>query len=129
MSKMRAPEMDVIRFNESDVIVASVSVPAGVLRVSGMADLDEIGAFAVGNQIYYTNNIPEDFYSILNSALDPDRNRINPNTVLYHSTDDGPRGMYIRNLIKYDSSTSLPGYDGDYEWPGKGKFDYFWMEQ
>ncbi len=81
MAKMRMAEMDVVRFNESDVIVAS-----GVLKLSGFGDSKaNTGSFTYKGNTYAASEI-----SSLKSVLSGDG---------YGNTGD----MYFRKTLESGS--------------------------
>ena len=120
MRKMKMPEMDVVRFNESDVIVASGEVPAGVLRVSGLVDsTSKNGTFAFlttegTTTSYKTNEIDAGFYSQLDSAFNTG-GQVSSNTLL---GVPGQNASAFRWCIDFDGRGQPLEFvpDGNYEW-------------
>ena len=72
MSKMSAPQMSVIRFNESDVIVASIG--GKTLRITGVGDgIPQNATYALGNgdsfNSYLLSYEPDMVLTSINSYL------------------------------------------------------------
>ncbi len=66
MTKMKMPELNIVRFNESDVIVASGGVPMGPLGIYGFTT-QETGRMTY-NDIDYTNSNKADLIAALGSG-------------------------------------------------------------
>ena len=121
MRKMKTPEMDVIRLNESDVIVASGggTVPAGILRMSGFDNTTSgDGTYAFGTKTYTSGQVGDDFYSDLTQTFEQ-WNVINGDTGLtipYGGSDLG-------TITWYDQEGwNAGGYDGDYTYSSGSGF-------
>ena len=118
MSKMKKPEIDIIRFNESDVVVASV--PANHLIVSNTNDsTPKNGTFAFGNKSYTTGALPSDFYAQLNTAFGTEN--IGGNTELHWPNPGSGEDIYsyLSWIISGDQGGQRAnGTDGDYTWDG-----------
>ena len=123
MRKMKTPEMDVIRFDESDVIVASGGpVPVGTLRLTGFNSGSEIGKFAIGGGGTYTSSEawgPE-FVSELNSTFDSENRNISIYTSIGTMSPEGYfSGSALDMIISGDEQGhDVSGYDGDYSYNG-----------
>ena len=104
MNKMNRPEMDVVRFIESDVIVAST----GVLRISNFADYDSGNGMMNYKGVDYTYNN----YSALGQAL-------NRKTTI-QTTESGYEYSYSTIFInEHEGGQVMEGVqtaDGDYYW-------------
>ncbi|MBP3810775.1 MAG: hypothetical protein ILA15_08655 [Clostridiales bacterium] len=112
MSKMRMPEMSVVRFNESDVIVASS------LTVSNAADggAHNLTVTRDGKTIFYNGQY--DAY-------------LNDMSKYYETTSQGSYLFYfggndpvsLDGLRESDNNgTDYAGVDGDYYYDGQGIF-------
>ncbi len=66
MTKMRTPEMKIVRFAERDVIVASGGVPMGPLGISGFTTRGT--GMMTYNDIDYTNSNKADLIAALGSG-------------------------------------------------------------
>lgn len=119
MRKMKTPEMDVIRFDESDVIVASGggTVPAGILRVSGLDNYEAgDGKFAFGTHSYTTGTMDSaDFYNQLNDTFQSSWGTISNSTSLNYDGGGTSLGWAIGDDLK---GSNAWGLDGDYTWNG-----------
>ena len=128
MKKMSEPKMDVVRFNESDVIVASGGV-SGVktLTVSGIGNgVDNDALFALGGnggtwsseQIEFRDS---SYVKSINSYLGVDAS--NRRICLNVPLATGGYGSYpLRNLAGDEYSSHDNNYrvdfNGDYTWNG-----------
>ena len=66
MTKMKMPELNIVRFNESDVIVASGGVPMGPLGINGFTTPGT--GMMTYNDIDYTNSNKADLIAALGSG-------------------------------------------------------------
>ena len=113
MRKMKTPEMDVVRFKESDVIVASGGVPAGVMTLTGYSDFTQgNGKMSFGGKDYSSE------YIIYNTA-----DFVN---AVQKSYPGAGNVMYLKNASQeesarnfawddYYSGMPIDDADGDYE--------------
>ena len=112
MRKMKTPEMDVIRFNESDVIVASGDpVPANTLRLTGFNSGSVVGKFQVGDNSYTTNSDVSGLYDDLSTLAGT---TVNGDTCV----SNGHYYMFSSLIRDDQGGMDLDGYDGDYTWSG-----------
>ncbi|MBO6193246.1 MAG: hypothetical protein J6O00_03595 [Clostridiales bacterium] len=112
MSKMRMPEMSVVRFNESDVIVASL-----VVRFDNYANTTpNDGAITVGGKTYTKNNSTIYGQNIF-VELGYDYVGSNPNVEYGGASHLGQNALYT--MIDNDhSATENQTVDGVYSWDG-----------
>ena len=114
MSKMRTPEMEVVRFKEADVIVAS---GYSSMSVSGFQNKTPNDAsFNVSGVASYTNDGTQDisaFYSALSTHYEA---TINGSTTL----DRGDVAASFTTLFERDASGTSRDFDGTYSWTGTG---------
>ena len=95
MSTMKRPEMEVLRFKEADIIVASVAT------LSGFNDTESYNAkIHFQDKDYTTNN--NDYF---------------PYTSPMFVNDHG-EGMVYGYLFQNDETGSPVDYDGTYHWNG-----------
>ena len=110
MSKMRMPEMDVVRFQESDVIVASS------IRIINVEDTVKKNAEVYRNDVLVGSNLDGSFTSFFNSY--------SPSTTFYRGNDDSP--FALDTIVNDDrSGVSVPDFDGTYAYQGNG----IWQKQ
>ena len=120
MSKMKMPEMSVVRFNESDVIVASA--PAGTwIRLVKFGDGEQNTATITrGGNVIFSN--------IHSQGFDPADYQLDDFTRYgggYTFQTNGAGPVSLNGLIEMDNTGSTnPGVDGYYEWDGNGTFSY-----
>lgn len=118
MKTMRAPKMDVVRFTESDVIVAS-SIRSGVFGFNNETAGD---AYITYNNIRYTDA------ESLRTVLEADGYRAEyklyvPNHATRSYIDAAD--MFTVDIAyeeNYETSILIP--DGDYIWDGRGFVHY-----
>ncbi len=121
MSKMRMPEMDVVRFQESDVIVAS-AVPVGAkLQVYNFGDNENYnGGIKYGNTPLFENK-QYGGTNILGDAF-PGRN---PEDLVFFYGDTSK--VSLHSMIEDDTpnvGTSVDsGVNGFYTYAGNGVFN------
>ncbi|MBR4556182.1 MAG: hypothetical protein IKO15_01765 [Clostridiales bacterium] len=114
MSKMRMPEMSVVRFTESDVIVASV---ASVVRLVNWGDGKAYnGVIKVGDEIIYnhTTSAP---------AIDTITSYLPTSSPSFHRNDSDSAPFDLSALItvdNHDGDTS--DIDGVYYWNSGNDF-------
>ena len=114
MSKMRMPEMSVVRFEESDVICASLYTVSGATDTTGWN---------------LTVKRPDGRTIFRNSNTDPGVDEMGSyggNGVLFYYSDS-TNAYSLYDLTVNDSrnpGTSLPNVDGSYTWDGY-KFDKY----
>ena len=122
MSKMKAPKMDVVRFNESDVIVASsgitISKYADATANNGVIKFGEFGEYTYTSQQATTYPTSNEFYHNL-----WDEFGMNPGTM--PNVEYGEASYSIDSLTSQEyrygnQNVSLP--DGFYSWDGVGRF-------
>lgn len=122
MSKMRMPEMSVVRFNESDVIVASGSPMDKYVALRGWNDTT-----AKNGEVYYVEGSTETL--IYNhSQSGSNTNRMNE----YFGNGDTAYTFYVGNtpwsfstMINSDTNGAATGntdMTGTYEWYGGSIF-------
>ena len=112
MSKMRMPEMSVVRFTESDVIVAS-----SVLKTAALYQFDNGGTNdayieAGGTTYYHTGSTNFD-------ALEAAYSNVNDDTKFYWDVGAEQYGQAtFSQLLGYDAGTSAQGNatDGNYDY-------------
>ena len=105
MSKMNRPEMDVVRFQESDVIVASSFI------LKGMGNGKEDGVFIFGGKDYSVANTGtrNPFYADFKEQTGTS---IGDMSVIYFG---GVVRGTLSSVVGYDT-VSDPAYDGTYYW-------------
>ena len=105
MSKMVAPKMDVVRFRESDVIVAS-----GVLRFTNFSDTVRAnGQVSYNGHTYDTSNYP--------TRVDAFINALGNKAYIVPTTTGISEG--VDNLLSYEyNREESVTADGDYYWDG-----------
>lgn len=105
MSKMRVPEMDVVRFKENDVIVASGGLP-NFFIVTGFNDSIPGNGIIKYNGVIYNKSNYTDLIDFLADQTDYDS---------YVKYQDMSQTIY--RLFKRSDGTSAAGYvDGTYVW-------------
>ena len=114
MSKMSAPEMDVIRFNESDVIVASVGAAEKTLSISGVGDGQGNTAFLnIGGTDYTSRHVIDsdsDFIAAYNTYMSG-LTTYSSSTLLHR----GQESLSIGTVLKDDADAGSS--DIYYHWP------------
>ena len=121
MTKMSTPEMDVIRFSESDVIVAS-GVVGKTLSISGVGDGDKGNAFLTIGGIPYSSNQVVNYTTGFSAAYNDYMSGLSTystGTMLHHS--DGNNSLTINGAFMYDAGTSTSDsynawVNGSYVW-------------
>ena len=115
MSKMTKPTVGVVRFTESDVIVAS-----GIMRVTGLGDgTPRTGTFAFGKRNYTASDIYGDgdynptFFSEFNAYFGTDYTDADPIMVRGESLK-----VLVSNEMDDTSASSQDWYNGTYRWNG-----------
>ena len=123
MSKMRMPEMSVVRFEESDVICASSPMPEGTrLMVANFGnDEDNDGWIYSGNNVIYRNSIQNPINRL--TKYFPDYNdedltfwwgdRTGHASMRGMMEDDAPSGVYVDSAV-----------NGEYVYNGDGTFSH-----
>ena len=119
MSRMRVPEMDVIRFNESDVIVASGAAgkTATVVGIGGGSG--DLGILLGENKYTSAVNGGTDFSSAVGSYLGLDPNPLaNNNSVkFYYGTEHLNAPKILSSTTRdMDTFNYYSYYNGDYYW-------------
>ena len=113
MSKMSAPRMDVIRFNESDVIVASVVAAGKTLSVRGVGDGHNGTAFLnIGGINYSSRQVignDSNFIAAYNAYMG-ELTTYRSDTLLHN----GQESLSIYNVLKDDASEG--SYDNYHRW-------------
>jgi len=105
MSKMRVPKMDVVRFKESDVIVASGGLP-NFIKVAGFNDNISGNGTIEYNGVTYDKTNYSVLIDFLTAQTDYDSN------VKYQSMS-----QTINKLFARHDGTNAGGYvDGTYVW-------------
>lgn len=114
MRKMKTPEMDVVRFKESDVIVASGGVPNGVMRVNGYSNNKaNDGTMSFGSEVFTTSQIfnsPSGFLNAVKNSF-PGASEI---TGIIFKNDGG--NYSPGDCAQHDNMIAIPinDMDGDY---------------
>ena len=105
MSKMRVPKMDVVRFKENDVIVASGGLP-NFMKITGFNDSTPGNGTIKYNGVTYNKSNYLDLINLLTDQPDYD------SYVKYQGMSET-----IFKLFKRSDGTSAAGYvDGTYVW-------------
>ena len=105
MSKMRVPKMDVVRFKESDVIVASGGLP-NFIKVTGFNDNISGNGTVEYNGVIYNKSNYTDLIDFLADQTDYD------SYVKYQDMS-----QTINKLFRKSDGTNAGGYvDGTYVW-------------
>ena len=128
MSKMKVPEMDVIRFNESDVIVASGGVVSKTLTVNNLTDSNNknvsitCNGTTVGRDAIYDASGTA-VSSLLNSYLGiEDYYKNNDDIRLCVTPTNYTR---VPGLSSFDFMGWHPEFEGDYDWdPSTGYWNH-----
>ena len=119
MSKMRLPKMDVIRFNESDVIVASGAVRktaniTGIGRPEG-----DLGIILNGTTYTSVSNHGNEFSQVVGEYLGLGKDYFPENNQVFFYAN----GSYLNanNVLSYDSPNMdtngfYKPFNGDYYW-------------
>ena len=117
MHKMKMPEMDIIRFNESDVIVAS-GAAGKTAHIEGINYIEGDLKISLGSgaTFSYLDLYGNDFSTALNKYLGEER--FSSNNDVYFYVD---RGSYISNT----SAGELGGADLTWDW-GHYNGGYTW---
>ena len=118
MSKMEKPEIDIIRFNESDVIVAS-GAAGKTARIVGIDNTPDNFVISLGSgaTFSYLDRDGNDFSTALNRYLEEER--FSSNNDVYFFVD---RGSYTSNTSAGElGNKDLGGVDwghfnGGYTW-------------
>ena len=130
MTKFHTPQMSVIRFNESDVIVASNGI-GKTLTISGLGNTASVdGLFVLGNGRSLTSEQMKDgnlFLSTFNNYLGTSYTGRSSFTA-YVENEDGTIGntaVYTLASMdrKSDDSSSYAMYNVTYTWNGS-RFEY-----
>ena len=122
MSKMRKPEMSVVRFSEDDIIVASTG-----LRLNKYGDGTPHNAYITFNGQNYGNSV----YGYDYDRLYRDYNAENPGVGLSENTNFGWDGSgsgenTLSAILQKDNTTDHSSCDGYYIWTGEG---FSWSHQ
>ena len=115
MTKMRETKIDVVRFNESDVIVASGKGPS-YMKLRGMGDGSTGNAYYDFNGTSYAlNGELGSFITAFNTAKGTAH--INENSQLIIFPVEGQTSTSLDSLSKWDGESIL-GYDVNttYDW-------------
>lgn len=114
MSKMRMPEMSVVRFNESDVIVASTELQRITLNNFGNGHAND-ASVTIGSDTYGNQQSSGYRYSDASALY----YNFNGNTQFKWDRNDGSGQNTFAQLLGFDTgSTSNSGVDGEYYWNG-----------
>ena len=117
MSKMKMPEMDVVRFNESDVIVASGDPKTFSLIKVGNGISGDSRIIYMGQE--YTDSDGQALADLLNEAVS---GSCNPSS----GPVDQLTGRYFTWVLRNEDSTSSYDRDGTYEYSGRG---FSWVKK
>ena len=117
MSKMKMPEMDVVRFNESDVIVASGD--PNVFSVTGTGDREAQTASVDYMGKNYTTGAYHDLYDVMNGYNTGSAPSTSGPII---SMDGGVQNIYWLNDILYNDSwypnKDTTNVNGTYDYNG-----------
>ena len=116
MCKMRTPEIDVIRFTESDIVAAS---GGKFITIAGLGDRNNVGAtFKMGANTWDSN-------TIVNAGDGTCKNMMNAyagsETNGYIYVGNEPRqvfGLALDDYFGFDNSEQYSVYNGTYVWNG-----------
>ena len=116
MSRLRTPEVEVIRFNEADVIVASGGGSMTSFTIKGVCNTIE-GDVTINyyNKEYKAGDDEDLYYAIYNNGLSP---------ICYISSFEW---FFVDELLRYDEGPRFSGSDGEWVYDptaddGRGAF-------
>ena len=111
MTKMRKPNMNIVRFTESDVIVAS-------FRLTGMGNGAEDGKFWYGNNSYSVTSTATraPFYDAFYNGTGISINDMTP--VYYNGGGQYPIEGTISSAVDFDTDGEHSYVNGTYYWDG-----------
>ena len=112
MSKMRMPEMDVVRFQESDVIVASLVVSKAVDGVDHNLTITRNGT-----DIFFNGKNGTDFNNMGSYYATRDDGNY------YFYTNGTVNAYTLDAMIQSDNNASDLDVDGRYIYTGNGNFE------
>ena len=119
MTKMNMPEIKVVRFNESDVIVAS-----GSFTLTGMGNVAPDGTFGFGGKEYSVANSEtrQPFYDAFYASTNI---QIGDTTRVHYNNGETTTQGTLSSAMNYDTygADYIP-YNGVYTWDGIDSFRY-----
>ena len=131
MTKMSTPEMDVIRFSESDVIVASGGIAGKTLSISGVGDGKEGNAFLTIGGTPYSSNLVVSSDSQFVTGYNDYMSGLSTYSedILLRS---GQNSLFIKTALGTDadglSDSSYSWIDGTYGWSNDA-LEWHWLHQ